>query len=139
MMIASAREEEEESIKIVKKKVKNACEFCQRSHITCDNERPCQRCIRRRIGHLCADKSPNHPVLSTNSSFNLISDDKTSIPFISNRDSKKLMSELPPTHIFGEPDDQPSQRMVNWKDNEIGYFSLIKFCQEKLLTSSFVL
>lgn len=32
-----------------------ACVFCRRSHMTCDDGRPCQRCIKRRIGHLCHD------------------------------------------------------------------------------------
>lgn len=38
-----------------RRKVNQACVFCQRSHMTCDSERPCQRCIKRRIGHLCHD------------------------------------------------------------------------------------
>lgn len=38
-----------------RKKVDHACVFCQRSHMTCDEGRPCQRCIKRRIGHLCHD------------------------------------------------------------------------------------
>ncbi|KAI8321279.1 hypothetical protein GQ54DRAFT_262062, partial [Martensiomyces pterosporus] len=35
-----------------------ACVFCQRSHMSCDDERPCQRCIKRNISHLCRDKEP---------------------------------------------------------------------------------
>lgn len=38
-----------------RKKVNQACVYCQRSHMTCDKERPCQRCVKRRIGHLCHD------------------------------------------------------------------------------------
>lgn len=38
-----------------RQKVARACVFCQRSHMTCDVRRPCQRCVRRRIGHLCHD------------------------------------------------------------------------------------
>ncbi|PJF17547.1 putative fungal zinc cluster transcriptionfactor [Paramicrosporidium saccamoebae] len=41
-----------------RKKTNHACVFCQRSHMTCDTERPCQRCIKRRIGHLCHDAPP---------------------------------------------------------------------------------
>lgn len=40
-----------------KRKVHHACVFCQRSHMTCDESRPCQRCIKRRIGHLCHDST----------------------------------------------------------------------------------
>lgn len=35
-----------------------ACLFCRRSHMTCDDERPCSRCIKRSIGHLCTDEEP---------------------------------------------------------------------------------
>ncbi|KAH7090957.1 hypothetical protein BKA62DRAFT_724449 [Auriculariales sp. MPI-PUGE-AT-0066] len=38
-----------------RKKVNHACLYCRRSHMTCDEGRPCQRCIKREIGHLCHD------------------------------------------------------------------------------------
>ncbi|KAF2190808.1 hypothetical protein K469DRAFT_560087 [Zopfia rhizophila CBS 207.26] len=46
------------STKIPKKrrKVNHACIYCRRSHMTCDLERPCTRCIKRNIGHLCHDE-----------------------------------------------------------------------------------
>lgn len=40
---------------------KRSCVFCRRSHVNCDEERPCQRCIRRNIAHLCADTPPQTP------------------------------------------------------------------------------
>lgn len=39
-----------------RRKVNHACIYCRRSHMTCDLERPCTRCIKRRIGHLCHDE-----------------------------------------------------------------------------------
>ncbi|ORZ35517.1 hypothetical protein BCR44DRAFT_123093 [Catenaria anguillulae PL171] len=39
-----------------RKKVHHACVYCRRSHMTCDEGRPCQRCIKRHIGHLCHDE-----------------------------------------------------------------------------------
>ncbi|KAG2175152.1 hypothetical protein INT44_007640 [Umbelopsis vinacea] len=39
-----------------RKKVTHACVYCRRSHMTCDDGRPCQRCIKRSIGHLCHDE-----------------------------------------------------------------------------------
>ncbi|ORX78969.1 hypothetical protein BCR32DRAFT_294725 [Anaeromyces robustus] len=39
-----------------RKKVSQACIFCRRSHMTCDDGRPCQRCIKRNIAHLCRDE-----------------------------------------------------------------------------------
>ncbi|KAF5700482.1 regulator of drug sensitivity 2 [Fusarium mundagurra] len=34
----------------------HACVYCRRSHMACDLERPCTRCIKRNIGHLCHDE-----------------------------------------------------------------------------------
>ncbi|CAH6718229.1 transcription activator of gluconeogenesis Ert1p [[Candida] jaroonii] len=42
-----------------KKKVEMACVYCRRSHMICDDSRPCQRCIKRGIGHLCYDEPTN--------------------------------------------------------------------------------
>ncbi|KAM9933047.1 hypothetical protein OXX80_007328 [Metschnikowia pulcherrima] len=39
-----------------KKKVEMACVYCRRSHMICDDARPCSRCIKRGIGHLCHDE-----------------------------------------------------------------------------------
>ncbi|KFY45186.1 hypothetical protein V494_01111 [Pseudogymnoascus sp. VKM F-4513 (FW-928)] len=39
-----------------RRKVNHACVYCRRSHMTCDLERPCARCIKRNIGHLCHDE-----------------------------------------------------------------------------------
>lgn len=42
-----------------KKKVEIACVYCRRSHMICDEGRPCQRCIKRGIGHICYDEPSN--------------------------------------------------------------------------------
>ncbi|KAI8646910.1 hypothetical protein BD408DRAFT_409417 [Parasitella parasitica] len=42
-----------------RRKVTHACVYCRRSHMTCDDGRPCQRCIKRSIGHLCHDEIKN--------------------------------------------------------------------------------
>ncbi|KAI9459207.1 hypothetical protein BJY52DRAFT_1118994 [Lactarius psammicola] len=45
-----------------RRKVNHACLYCRRSHMTCDEGRPCQRCIKREIGHLCHDENrPSKP------------------------------------------------------------------------------
>ncbi|CAI4052853.1 hypothetical protein N7582_005577 [Saccharomyces uvarum] len=31
------------------------CLFCKRSHVVCDKQRPCSRCIKRDIAHLCKE------------------------------------------------------------------------------------
>jgi serine/threonine protein kinase len=38
--------------------VSHACVYCRRSHMTCDGEKPCARCIKRNIEHLCHYESP---------------------------------------------------------------------------------
>ncbi|QNP98888.1 hypothetical protein B0I72DRAFT_134416 [Yarrowia lipolytica] len=40
-----------------RKKVDQACVYCRRSHMTCDNNRPCSRCVKRNISHLCHDEA----------------------------------------------------------------------------------
>lgn len=47
---------EEEKPKRKRKKVVIACVYCRRSHMICDDHRPCSRCIKRNIGHLCHDE-----------------------------------------------------------------------------------
>ncbi|KAM5359735.1 hypothetical protein ACJA88_015052 [Fusarium oxysporum] len=34
----------------------HACIYCRRSHMSCDLVRPCTRCIKRNIAHLCHDE-----------------------------------------------------------------------------------
>ncbi|CAO1635928.1 unnamed protein product [Parajaminaea phylloscopi] len=41
-----------------RKKVQKACRPCKRSHMPCDAQRPCPRCIKRGIPELCVDAEP---------------------------------------------------------------------------------
>jgi hypothetical protein len=38
-----------------RKRVSRACVYCQRSHMSCDEGRPCKRCLSRRMGEMCHD------------------------------------------------------------------------------------
>ncbi|KAI8342282.1 hypothetical protein BC941DRAFT_465952 [Chlamydoabsidia padenii] len=38
-----------------KKKAARACIHCQKAHLTCDDGRPCHRCIKRGLASTCAD------------------------------------------------------------------------------------
>ncbi|CAG8520161.1 6353_t:CDS:10, partial [Ambispora gerdemannii] len=38
-----------------RKKATRACFHCQKAHLTCDDSRPCQRCIKRDLASTCAD------------------------------------------------------------------------------------
>ncbi|GAA5935930.1 uncharacterized protein JCM15063_001852 [Sporobolomyces koalae] len=44
-------------------KVESACRFCRKSHMACDGQRPCARCVKREIAHLCTDEpaQPSQP------------------------------------------------------------------------------
>lgn len=38
-----------------RRKATRACVHCQRTHLTCDNNRPCERCIARGLAETCRD------------------------------------------------------------------------------------
>lgn len=38
-----------------RKKARRACAACQRAHLTCGDERPCERCVKRRLQDDCHD------------------------------------------------------------------------------------
>ncbi|CDO70594.1 hypothetical protein BN946_scf184656.g9 [Trametes cinnabarina] len=38
-----------------KKKANRACFHCQKAHLTCDDSRPCQRCIKRGMADNCTE------------------------------------------------------------------------------------
>nr|CAG8438667.1 3847_t:CDS:10 [Entrophospora candida] len=40
---------------IRRKKATRACFYCQKAHLTCDDSRPCQRCIKRDLAATCTD------------------------------------------------------------------------------------
>lgn len=62
-----------------RRKVNHACVYCRRSHMTCDSERPCTRCIKRNIGHLCHDEPRETSKRSRNSEYDQsIGDDEGS-------------------------------------------------------------
>ncbi|MBW0527211.1 hypothetical protein O181_066926 [Austropuccinia psidii MF-1] len=90
-----------------RRKVAKACLFCKRSHMTCDDSRPCQRCIKRDIGHLCCDDPPQS---ATNSNSKV-------------KDNKNLTNQirhLPPRHLHHHSSStstfstrsQPSQQVI---------------------------
>ncbi|AMD19786.1 HCL365Cp [Eremothecium sinecaudum] len=66
-----------------KRKVSRACIFCRRSHMICDEQKPCKRCIKRNIAHLCCDQN----IASSNS----VSSQGSSAPDIS-----KQEQQIPP-------------------------------------------
>ncbi|KAI8991696.1 hypothetical protein BDF20DRAFT_845875 [Mycotypha africana] len=45
----------QQSVKRRRKKASRACSHCQKAHLTCDDSRPCQRCIKRGLEDTCTD------------------------------------------------------------------------------------
>ena len=58
---SEATTENGDSGKKKRRKVNHACVYCRRSHMTCDLQRPCARCVKRDIGHLCHDEPREAP------------------------------------------------------------------------------
>lgn len=54
--LTDSKDQQPKRSKRRKKKVEMACVYCRRSHMICDDSRPCLRCIKRGIGHLCHDE-----------------------------------------------------------------------------------
>jgi hypothetical protein len=44
-----------QEVKKKRKRVTSACIYCQRSHMSCDESRPCKRCVSRGMSELCRD------------------------------------------------------------------------------------
>ncbi|PYH44223.1 gluconeogenesis transcription factor RDS2 [Aspergillus saccharolyticus JOP 1030-1] len=61
-----------------RRKVNHACVYCRRSHMTCDSERPCTRCIKRNIGHLCHDEPRESSKRSRSENEHSAADDEAS-------------------------------------------------------------
>ncbi|KAJ2887745.1 Transcriptional regulator of nonfermentable carbon utilization [Coemansia asiatica] len=52
---SSARAKSSVNAKGKKRKANRACNHCQKSHLTCDDSRPCARCLKRGIASTCVD------------------------------------------------------------------------------------
>ncbi|KAF9996250.1 hypothetical protein BGZ79_010004 [Entomortierella chlamydospora] len=64
-----------------RRKVTHACVYCRRSHMTCDDGRPCQRCIKRNIGHLCHDEpKPSASAAASNQQSNSANSSQAGTP-----------------------------------------------------------
>ncbi|KAG0128929.1 hypothetical protein HOY82DRAFT_580039 [Tuber indicum] len=88
-----------------RRKVNHACVYCRRSHMTCDDDRPCMRCVKRNIGHLCHDE-PREPKKSkTESSTTTQENDQED----SNTSPSKA-SVSPPVNGMSKPLEQQEVR-----------------------------
>jgi len=93
----------------IEQRIRKACVYCSRSHQSCENARPCQRCISRGIGDKCHDVHRRKSLkfigdtFKENSYSSIISSSKTVIPCISGNEiespnaSKSFMASDPLT------------------------------------------
>ncbi|KAJ3088596.1 hypothetical protein HK102_008396, partial [Quaeritorhiza haematococci] len=48
-----------------RRKVGQACVACRKAHVSCDDTRPCKRCVKKNIAHLCVDAPKKNEITST--------------------------------------------------------------------------
>ncbi|KAG0152503.1 hypothetical protein CROQUDRAFT_70717 [Cronartium quercuum f. sp. fusiforme G11] len=99
---------------VKRRKVAKACLFCKRSHMTCDDSRPCQRCIKREISHLCCDEPPSSngsappQQLSQSSIRNIITQPQTHAPVFTSINHTMLNHSHASAPITNRLDIDPS-------------------------------
>lgn len=108
-------------------KLNKACVYCRRSHMICDEGRPCQRCLKRNIGHMCHDeptartrkKEPTYTPMSTTPSVEQNASPPTGAVVVgSNFSTTPLASQTQIPDLYKEanierPINDTSQRMLN--------------------------
>ena len=52
---AEGEKRRKKSRRVPAKKVSRACVNCRNAHITCDDSRPCKRCVKKGLQHSCVD------------------------------------------------------------------------------------
>ncbi|RDA89943.1 hypothetical protein CP533_0285, partial [Ophiocordyceps camponoti-saundersi (nom. inval.)] len=85
-----------------RRKVNHACVYCRRS------ERPCSRCIKRNIGHLCHDEPRDVEAKKPRSSKPAVEEAETPAPEVgrNNSLSGSSMGPPPPATFNGRPQQQ---------------------------------
>lgn len=92
-------------VKRKKKKVEMACVYCRRSHMICDDTRPCQRCIKRGIGHLCHDESTPARQKKNKKTESNVNGTNENIPSDLQNEALSITQDAtqsPPISIFGQ-------------------------------------
>ncbi|KAI8578475.1 hypothetical protein K450DRAFT_247016 [Umbelopsis ramanniana AG] len=105
-----------------RKKVTHACVYCRRSHMTCDDGRPCQRCIKRSIGHLCHDEPKPSAVAAA--ARNAAGKDKENNRSTQNNGGQNNMNMMPKA-ILDAPFQMPSVPLAFASEEMGNEFSVI--------------
>ncbi|KAI9010370.1 hypothetical protein CLU79DRAFT_773457 [Phycomyces nitens] len=105
-----------------RKKVSLACVFCRRSHMTCDDGRPCLRCTKRNIGHKCYDTPRPSAKKRASATLDIISpispDDKL-VRWDAPLTKSKSLLEFNSTEKFAEnlQESVPRERRESMREN----------------------
>ncbi|KAJ7703011.1 hypothetical protein B0H17DRAFT_1041245 [Mycena rosella] len=93
-----------------KKKASRACVHCQKAHLTCDDARPCQRCVKRGIGASCTEghRKKAKYLLDEEELDKLKTRDKSSAP-----EASVEPTPVPPAAAPSQPAFDPSDQMFN--------------------------
>ncbi|OCF36455.1 transcriptional regulatory protein [Kwoniella heveanensis BCC8398] len=85
-----------------------ACVYCRRSHMVCEGGRPCERCIKREIPHLCRDFTPppHHSHSSHKSEPTTHTESPTQSQPQAQQQQQQQQSQLP--NIYQDPNFPPT-------------------------------
>ncbi|ORX62851.1 hypothetical protein DM01DRAFT_1314495 [Hesseltinella vesiculosa] len=78
-----------------KKKAARACIHCQKAHLTCDDSRPCQRCIKRGLSTTCTDGT------------------RKKAKYLQDVDESKVLPPQPQSNYATETYTEPMDTMAN--------------------------
>ncbi|KAI9490257.1 hypothetical protein BDB00DRAFT_838972 [Zychaea mexicana] len=80
-----------------RKKATRACSHCQKAHLTCDDSRPCQRCIKRGLESTCTDGTRKRAKYLQDDEYEQVSSPASTTP-----------SEHPSLNAFDQHQQQPT-------------------------------
>ncbi|KAI9478084.1 MAG: hypothetical protein EXX96DRAFT_569532 [Benjaminiella poitrasii] len=86
------------TVKRRRKKASRACSHCQKAHLTCDDSRPCQRCIKRGLEDTCTDGA------------------RKKAKYLQEDDNERLQQQQRQMAVMTPP--QPQQALMNYIDRD---------------------
>ena len=104
------KQEKPTTVRKRKKKLEIACVYCRRSHMICDESRPCQRCIKRGILHLCYDEPSNPRQRKKAASLRKSTSDDSSISPPAQLQQQKQQQQQQHDQILSQPQHSQQQQ-----------------------------
>nr|XP_018263674.1 transcriptional regulatory protein [Kwoniella dejecticola CBS 10117]OBR85832.1 transcriptional regulatory protein [Kwoniella dejecticola CBS 10117] len=104
-----------------------ACVYCRRSHMVCEGGRPCERCIKREIPHLCRDFTPPPHAPPHSHSHQSETSQMTESPQASGAESSSTtqqQSEIPQQlAMYSDPNFPPTWPLLSSASNPMQFNS----------------